>query len=74
MAPRTSKASAGTTPDYDPETLYAVTLARPVQLPWGDWLLPAHGNQLKGKLLADLGDAVTEAVPVAPIEPVPADG
>ena len=67
MAGRTPKAAATTEPSYEPETLYRVRLNRIVAMP-GDpdtKLSPAHGNMLKGKVLAHLDpEAVADVEPV----------
>lgn len=53
-------AKAPAAPSFDPETLYEVTIKRPITI-GRLTLLPSQTNRVKGKLLEDVKDDIIDA-------------
>lgn len=47
-------------PTYDPEKMYEIKLLRPVKV-GRTWLLPSQRNTVKGKVLEEIKDDVSDA-------------
>lgn len=63
----TTRKRAAAAAAYDPAKFYLVQLTKPVPLPGGRQLLPAHGQRIKGSVLATIpADAVASSVEHVP--------
>lgn len=71
MTTRTKRGAASaapaTAPAYKPDAEYSVQLSRPVPIPGGRQLIPAHAHKIRGSFLATLpADAIASAVEFVP--------